>query len=104
MAEDIVWKASSEGLPVTIIRPSNVVSVHFVLLWYTKFGPGSKDFVVEVCEAIRDGVMLYVHGGHTMAGMVYVDNLAAGIVQATFSTKTVQQAYNVSEVEWNLTE
>ena len=97
MAEELVWKASSEGLPVTVIRPSNVV----MLSWWNvtlQFGPGSKDFVVEVCEAIRDGVMPYIDGGHVSAGLVYVDNLAEAIVQATLSPKAVHQAYKVRTV------
>jgi len=90
LAEELVWQAAKEGLPVTVIRPGNV------------YGPAGKDFITEVCETIEVGVMPLIGGGKVSAGLVYIDNLAEGIVKASTRTETVGQAYNLCDEDGDI--
>lgn len=86
MGEQAVWDFTAEsGLPVTVIRPANI------------FGPRSKDFVVEICNALADRSMPLVDGGQAVAGLLFIDNGVAGIIAAANSPRTVSKAYNLRD-------
>jgi nucleoside-diphosphate-sugar epimerase len=84
--EDEVWKAHREqGLPVTVVRPATI------------YGPRGKDFVVEIANMLRQGMMLLIDGGRARGGFTYVDNVAQAMMDATASSETVGRAYNISD-------
>jgi nucleoside-diphosphate-sugar epimerase len=65
------------------------------LFW--KYGPHGKDFVKEVGDMLCEGSMVYVGNGNSSAGLIYVNNLAKGIIKAAESNNTIGKAYNVSQ-------
>jgi nucleoside-diphosphate-sugar epimerase len=71
------------GLPVTVVRPATI------------FGPGAKDWVVELARLMRAGQALTVAGGGSPAGMVFVDDVAAAMIALATLPEAVGQAYNV---------
>lgn len=74
------------GMSHTIIRPSAV------------YGPRDvEDRVVSkfLTTAIKGGI-IQVNGGNESLDFTYVDDVARGIAQATTSTKTHNQTYNVT--------
>lgn len=78
------------GLPFTILRPSNI------------FGPGSL-FVSRIGDALRHGVMLKIDGGHTNAGLIYIDNLVAYTRWAATNHLAANAVFNVRDdydVSW----
>lgn len=79
------------GLAVTIIRPPTI------------YGPRSPFFAVELAKLLAQNMMMYVRGGHTMGGFVYVDDVAQGIMKAAGSRAGIGQAYNIGpevDVSW----
>lgn len=79
-AERRVWQASAAGLPVLVIRPSNVLSVHPTSYW----GPIALQKMAE--GAVRwhpDGLFPWVH----------VENLVDLTLLAMHSPEAVGQAY-----------
>jgi len=91
-AEKMVWKAHHEnGLPITILRPSNI------------FGPRGKDFTEEIADLLDSHVMMYVDGGRLSVGLIYVDNAAHAIIEASLSSKTIGEAYNLVDEDGDVT-
>lgn len=92
MGERKVWEAARNGLPVTIVRPATI------------YGPGSKDAVAEVAKLLREGGMVYISGGKSKAGAVYIDDVIEAMVLAASSQAAIGQAYNISppaeDVTW----
>ena len=79
--ENEVWRAHREqGLPVTVVRPATI------------YGPRGKDFVVEIANMLRQGMMLLIDGGRARGGFTYVDNVAQAMMQAAESPATVGRA------------
>ncbi|MBV9522893.1 MAG: NAD-dependent epimerase/dehydratase family protein, partial [Alphaproteobacteria bacterium] len=79
------------GLPVTIVRPATI------------FGPRSKDWVVELSRLLVKGHALTLGGGHTPAGLVYVDDVATAMIALADLPAAAGEAYNVvdpSPVTW----
>lgn len=70
VAEDLV-RAHSERLHTTIIRPGVV-----------PYGPGDRLSIPGIVDALQKGIYRHVGGGRTRVCLSYVENLAAGIVQA----------------------
>ncbi|MFW6695377.1 NAD-dependent epimerase/dehydratase family protein [Streptomyces sp. MAR4 CNX-425] len=80
-------EAAAAGLPLTVIRPVSV------------YGPGSKDFVVEIAGLLLRGQMVHISRGTAPAGLLYVDNAAEAMIAACESADTVGRAYNLRDTE-----
>ncbi len=85
-AEQIVWGAYDKyKIPITVLRPGPI------------FGPYAKAFVIEICKVIRQGMMLFIDGGRHIAGISFVDNIVDAVLQASHSSNTIGQAYNLND-------
>jgi nucleoside-diphosphate-sugar epimerase len=71
------------GLPVTVVRPATI------------FGPRSKDWVVELSRHLKAGRALTVAGGHSAAGLVYVDDVVQAMTSLAKNPTADGEAYNV---------
>jgi len=71
-------------VPITIVRPPAV------------YGPRDKD-VLNLFKSIRLGVNLMVGKTDQFVSIVYVKDLARGIVQATFSENSIGKTYFICE-------
>ena len=83
--------AQLHRVPVTIVRPCNVI------------GPGSQ-FVQRLGKELQSGVMLKVNQGRAHAGLVFIDNLIDYMVWAADADTAVGQTYNVrdtGDVTWS---
>jgi nucleoside-diphosphate-sugar epimerase len=90
--EQAVWRASREGLPVTVVRPATI------------YGPRGKAFVTDIAELLRHRQMAHIGGGRATGGFLYVDNAAAAMIAAAQSARTEGQVYNLSDgtgATWN---
>ncbi len=85
MGERIAWDAHHKGLPVTIIRPVSI------------YGPRSENFVAEIAAMIMRNMMIVTNGGHSRAGLVYIDNAVDCMIRAAKSPQALGQAYNVRD-------
>lgn len=77
--------ADRTGVPVTVVRPVSV------------YGPGSKDFVIEIGNLLRQGQMVYIRKGEVPAGLIYVDNLVDAMINAATSDQTAGKVYNLRD-------
>ena len=84
LGEREVWRASGEGLPVTVLRPTTI------------YGPRSKDFAVEIDKLLRQGIMMHVDQGRSTGGFIYVDDVVDAMLGASTSGTTVGRAYNIA--------
>ena len=78
------------GLSYTILRPCNVI------------GPGSQ-FIKRIGKELRSGVMLTVDGGHSHAGLIYIDNLVDDLVWAGNALSAHQECFNLrddEDIDW----
>ncbi|MFI5396270.1 MAG: NAD-dependent epimerase/dehydratase family protein [Candidatus Binatia bacterium] len=82
IAGEAVVMAAKEQLPVTVFRPASV------------YGPGSKDFVLEIATLLRSRLMLLV-SRDVGAGLIHVDDLVDGLIKAATSPNAVGQIYNM---------
>jgi nucleoside-diphosphate-sugar epimerase len=83
--------AQQHRVPVTIVRPCNVI------------GPGSQ-FIQRLGIELQSGVMLEVNGGRANAGLVYIDNLIDCMVWVACADKAIGKTYNVRDtcdVTWS---
>jgi nucleoside-diphosphate-sugar epimerase len=71
------------GLPVTVIRPATI------------FGPGSKDWVIEVSELLAAGWLMTIERGAIPAGLVYVDDVAQAMIALAGNPAASGEAYNI---------
>ncbi|MFO0995913.1 MAG: NAD-dependent epimerase/dehydratase family protein [Alphaproteobacteria bacterium] len=81
------------GLPVTIVRPATI------------FGPGSKDWVVELGRHLVARRAVTIAGGRTPAGLVYVDDVARVMIALSENPQAIGEAYNVVDptaVTWRM--
>jgi nucleoside-diphosphate-sugar epimerase len=84
--EKKVWQFHrNHGLPVTVIRPANV------------YGVGSRSFVLEIGQLLKQGDMIRLGRGRPSAGLCSVHNLVTCILLAARTENSVGQAYNVTE-------
>lgn len=72
------------GISYTIIRPANVI------------GPGSQ-FIERIGAELKSGLMLTIDGGHSNAGLVYIDNLVDCLIWAGGAAKAHRECYNVRD-------
>ena len=91
--EKVVWRYHRNyGLPVTVIRPANV------------YGVGSRSFVLEIGQLLKQGEMIRLGRGRPSAGLCSVQNLVTCILLAARTESAVGQAYNVTDdspVSWS---
>jgi nucleoside-diphosphate-sugar epimerase len=76
---------SEAGMELVILRPATV------------YGPGSTEVVGELATALRGGYLPLIAGGHAVAGLVYVDNLADAVELALTRPEAVGEAFNISD-------
>lgn len=83
-------RAHDEGIPLTVIRPCNII------------GPRSQ-FIARIGSALSSGVMLTVDGGKQHAGLLSVDNLIDCMIWAATTDISKGQTYNLrdpAEITW----
>lgn len=86
LGEAAVWAFHRRtGIPTTVVRPASI------------YGPGSKDFVLEIARALQAGQMLLVRGGRAPAGLLYIQNAVDAIVAAATSSVAVGRAYTLRD-------
>jgi len=86
LGEKLVWDAHQQhGVPVTIIRPVSV------------YGPRGTAFVQIIGSLIDQGMMTVFNGGHTHAGLLYIDNAVEFILRASLSERSLGQVYNLRD-------
>ncbi len=92
-AELLVWeRARRVQLPVVTLRPTTV------------YGPGAREFGMDLIERLRQRRIVLVDEGRHVAGLTYVGNLVDAMLLAAESEQAVGQAYNVnddSDVTWS---
>jgi nucleoside-diphosphate-sugar epimerase len=81
---ELVAGECQDKVPLTIVRPSAV------------YGPRDKD-VLNLFKSIKLGINLMVGKTDQYVSIVYVEDLARGIVQATLSEKSVGKTYFICE-------
>ncbi|WP_424890242.1 NAD-dependent epimerase/dehydratase family protein [Streptomyces sp. XH2] len=79
--------AARTGMPVTVVRPVSV------------YGPGSKDFVIEIADLLLRKQMVYIRQGRVPAGLLYVGNAVDAMIDACDSDATAGRAYNLRDPE-----
>ncbi len=85
-AELLVWEqAGRVQLPVTVLRPT------------TLYGPGAREFGLDLIERLRQRRMILVEEGNRAAGLTYVGNLVDAMLLAAGSSQAAGQAYNISD-------
>jgi nucleoside-diphosphate-sugar epimerase len=85
-SEWLVWSFSKEkGLPVTVLRPATI------------YGPRSESCVGEIANLLAKNRMIYIGKGKSGAGLLYIDNAVAGIIQAGKSPQTIGRSYNLRD-------
>ncbi|MGH3376133.1 MAG: aminotransferase class I/II-fold pyridoxal phosphate-dependent enzyme [Actinoallomurus sp.] len=88
LGERAVTRAAERaGLAYTIVRPVSV------------YGPGSKDFVIEIANLLLAKQMVYVRKGRAPAGLLYVGNAADAMIAAATAASTAGRAYNLRDPE-----
>lgn len=85
-AERLVWQAREQGLPVAVIRPCNVLSVHPTSYW----GP-------IALQKVADGLIKWDPAG--LFQWVHVENLVDLTLLAVRSPQAVGQAYTAVDGE-----
>jgi len=84
-----IWQAvEQKSLPVTVFRPASV------------YGPGSKEWVVEIGRLMLQKQMVLLSGGRSGAGLVYVNNLTRAMITAARTAKAQGQAYNMRDISF----
>ena len=91
-AEEAVWRASRERLPVAVVRPATI------------YGPRGKAFVTDIAELLRRRQMAHIDGGRATGGFLYVDNAVAAIIAVAGCADAEGQVYNLADgtgATWN---
>ncbi len=83
--EDAAFAAASDGLDVSVVRPSNV------------YGIGSRPWVDLMVGLLQAGQFPLLDGGTGNAGLVHVDNLADALVALLGLDDAAGQAFNVCD-------
>jgi nucleoside-diphosphate-sugar epimerase len=84
-SEKIVTDSGGRSnLPYTVIRPGFV------------FGPRDRKVVPRMVEFLSKGKYIFVGTGKNKINMIYIENLAKAVVDASRSDKTIGQVYNIT--------
>jgi nucleoside-diphosphate-sugar epimerase len=81
----------TRALDTVILRPATV------------YGPGSRDVIGEIAQAIAGRHMLLIDGGRPLAGLCYIENLSDAAMLALRHDAAPGNAFNVSdglEITW----
>lgn len=84
-AEEAVWQAGREGLPVTVLRPSVI------------YGPGDRYFLPALLKVMRLPVIPLPDDGDTLVELVYVSDVADAALLAASRQAAIGQAYNLTD-------
>ncbi len=85
-AELLVWEqAHRVRLPVTVLRPT------------TLYGPGAREFGLDLIERLRQRRMILVDEGVHLACPTYVGNLVDAMLLAAQTPQAAGQAYNIND-------
>ncbi len=85
-AEKLVCEASSQGLPITILRPSIV------------FGDGDPEHVLlRTIRKIAQGRFVYWAGKNVVCNYVYVDDVAQACLALMENPKAIGHTYHISD-------
>jgi nucleoside-diphosphate-sugar epimerase len=84
MHSEKIAQSYLDRIPVTIVRPPAV------------YGP-RDDGVYNFFRLLNHGLNLMIGNTDQLVNLVYVEDLARGIVQATFSPKTIGNCYFLCE-------
>jgi dihydroflavonol-4-reductase len=85
-AEKLVREAYSRGLPVTILRPSNV------------FGDGDPEHgLLSLIRNISRGHFAYLGGKNVICNYVYVEDVAHACIALMENPKAVGRTYHISD-------
>ena len=79
-----ICKRYSDKMPIVIIRPPAV------------FGPRDTD-ILEIFKWVSHGLKPILGSSAKTLSLVYAPDLAKGIVQATFSDRTIGEIYNIAD-------
>lgn len=86
LAEQEVRRAAgSAALQAVIVRPATV------------YGPGSTAVMGEIAQALRNGNMLLIGQGKTVAGLCYVENLVDLILRSLRDDAAAGQELNATD-------
>lgn len=86
MGERVVARYRRDvGLPTTIIRPATV------------FGPRSITFTAGLARLLIDEELPLVGGGKACAGLIYIDDLVNGMIDAATAFQAVGEVYNMRD-------
>jgi nucleoside-diphosphate-sugar epimerase len=86
LGEKAVFEAYSKlGFPVTIFRPVSI------------YGPRGSDFVFRMGMMLKTGGMGVFDGGHTHAGLLFVDNGVETIIHSATLPQAEGQIYNLRD-------
>lgn len=92
-AEELCWEKSQQGLPVTVIRPPIV------------YGPFGRTWTIDLAAMLRSGGWSLLEGtGEGICNLIYVRDLAEGILLALEHPAAVGEAFNLRGpdlVTWN---
>jgi len=84
-AENLVTEfCRKNSLPFTVIRPGFV------------FGPRDEKVIPRMADFLKKGKYVFVGSGRNKVNMIYIENLADAVVNASYSDKTVGQVYNIT--------
>lgn len=88
---EVHHRERTRALDTVILRPATV------------YGPGSRDVIGEIAQAIVGRHMLLIDGGRPLAGLCYVENLSDAAMLALRHDAAPGNAFNVSdglEITW----
>jgi nucleoside-diphosphate-sugar epimerase len=86
LAEEAVWAAGRQGLPVTVVRPGFV------------YGPGDRRSLPPVVAQLRAGkIKAHIGGGNFDTGPLHVENCADGIFRALTRPEAVGEAFHLGD-------
>jgi nucleoside-diphosphate-sugar epimerase len=84
-AENMVTEFGRKNdLPFTVIRPGFV------------FGPRDDKVIPRMVDFLKKGKYMFIGSGRNKVNMIYVENLAGAVIEASYSDKTLGQVYNIT--------
>lgn len=83
--EQLAWRFRDQGGRVCVVRPANII------------GPGCGPWLLDAAKALRQRLPALVGGGHGMAGLAIVDNVADFLRLACDTPAAFGQAFNIHD-------
>ncbi len=92
------YSETKRGAELEVVRAQQATPLQTVILRpATVYGPGSVELIGELDRAIRGRYMVLIDGGHSIAGLVYIDNLLDAAMLALSHDDAPSQAFNVTD-------